>query len=424
MTNLKMAMQYLRSRLLVTILTVSSVALGLALATIVLILSEQTKDNLKNEIGYWDVVIGAKGSKLQLVLNSLYYLDAPTGNVSVDIWHHLEEDQTVSRIIPLSMGDNYNGSPIIGTSEDFFNDRQQRNPQQKVISKGKIFQKPFEAVVGADVASRNNLKLGEKIVSAHGWGNTTGDKHPDNPYTIVGILARSGSSIDRALYTDYHSTWLVHAHHHHDGDQAAPADEHAVEHAAEHEHKHEHTDNHEVTALLVRLKQPTRRFTFVDEITKTLPAMAAVPVDEIRLLDHTLIAPLQRMLLLVSYMVVFVSALSILISLYLSIHQRRRDIAILRSLGATQGDIFRLITLEAAILAGLGVIIGSLIGHILIAITAPTISEQYGVLLQAWRLQGMEIGIGISVWLLGILAGLLPAIMAYRLPVADTLTRE
>lgn len=419
MTNMKMALQYLRSRLLVTILTVSSVALGLALATIVLVLSEQTKDNLKNEIGYWDVAVGAKGSKLQLILNSLYYLDAPTGNVSVEVWHHLQADQTVKRIIPLTMGDNYNGSPIIGTTEEFFTDRQERNPQGKIFSSGEIFREPFEVVVGADVASRNKLKLGDKIVSAHGWGNTSGDMHPDNPFTIVGILVRSGSSMDRALYTDYHSTWLVHAGHHHDGDE-----EHDTAMPAEDAQAHEHGDHQEVTALLVRLKQPTRRFTFVDEINKTQPAMAAVPVDEIRLLDHTLIAPLQRMLLLVSYMVVFVSALSILISLYLTIHQRRRDIAILRSLGATQGDIFRLITLEAAILAGLGVIVGSLIGHSLIAISAPTISEQYGVLLQAWRLQGMEIGIAVSVWLLGILAGLLPAIMAYRLPVADTLTRE
>lgn len=419
MTNLKMALQYLRSRLLVTILTIASVALGLALATIVLLLSEQAKGNLKNELAYWDVVIGAKGSKLQLVLNSLYYLDAPTGNVSADLWEHLKVDPAVKRIIPLTMGDNYNGSPIIGTTEDFFIDRQQRHPQEKVISVGTIFHRPFEVVIGADVALRNKLKLGDKIISAHGWGYSSGDMHPDNPFTIVGILARSGSSIDRAVYADYHSTWLVHSQHH---ETAQP-----IKSIAETEMADEHHDeaaHHELTALLVRLKQPTRRFSFVDDINKTAPAMAAVPVDEIRLLDHTLIAPLQRMLLLVSYMVVFVSALSILISLYLTIYQRRRDIAVLRSLGATQGDIFRLITLEATMLAGIGVIIGSLAGHGLIASFAATISEQYGILLQAWQFQTMEIAIAINVWVLGILAGLLPAIMAYRLPVADTLTQE
>ena len=410
MSNMKMAMQYLRSRLLVTVLTVTSVALGLALATIVLVLSQQTKDNLKNEIGYWDAVIGAKGSKLQLVLNSLYYLDAPTGNVDAQVWEAVQDNPMVTRVIPLMMGDNYRGAPIIGTTQEFFDDRRQRDPQAELFAHGRSFQQPFEAVVGADVVARNSLKLHEKIISAHGWG-ASGDEHPDNPFTVVGILARSGTSLDRAVYVDYRSTWLVHAHLHEEEEDGADAHEHDGEHK-------------EVTALLVRLEQPTRRFTFVDQVNKEFPAMAAVPVDEIRQLDRTLIAPMQRMLLLVAYMVVFVSALSILISLYLTIHQRRRDVAILRSLGATQADIFLLITLEAAMLAGIGVIAGWLLGHSLVALAAPTVSERFGVMLQAWHPQAVELVIAISVWLLGILAGLLPAIMAYRLPVADTLSRE
>ena len=172
------------------------------------------------------------------------------------------------------------------------------------------------------------------------------------------------------------------------------------------------------------MSQPGRRFLMVQDINSHGVAMASVPVDQISRLVSIFIAPLQGILILVAYLLIVVSALSILIGLYLTIHQRRRDIAITRAIGATRGDIFRMITAEAAAIAGLGVIAGLICGHLLVAALGPAISSHFGLYPNAWQVNPLELPIGISVWVLGILAGLLPAAVAYRLPVAEALTAE
>ncbi|MEI7834329.1 MAG: ABC transporter permease [bacterium] len=406
MSDLKLAFTYLRTHLLVTVLTVLSVALGLGLATIVLILSSQTKDTLKQETRYWDIVVGAKGSQLQLILNSMYYLDAPNGNISTDVWDHLRANEGIGKIVPVSVGDNYYGAPIIGTTTDFFTVRQ----QGATITSGRMFEKTMEVVVGAEVAERQHLTLGRQIVGSHGWARG-GDEHSESPYTVVGILQRTGASMDRALYTDYRSVWEVHERHQHTG----VVDPDEVD-----------TGNNgpEITALLVQLKQEGRRYQLADDINKNENAMATIPVDQVDQLVKTFISPLQGLLLLVAWLVVIVAALSILISLYLSLHQRRRDLAVLRALGATQVDIFRMIIIEAAVLTALGVLGGWLLGHGTVALLSGYAMQKFGIAPHAWQVQTVELYIGGSVWLLGILAGILPAVVAYRLPVAETLIAE
>jgi putative ABC transport system permease protein len=433
MTDFKLIFSYLRSRLLMTSLTVISVALGLALATIVLVLSSQTKQTLNRETGKWDIVIGAKGSPLQIVLNSLYYLDAPVGNVNVSVWNHLKSDPIVDKIIPVTMGDNYYGSPIIGTVPEFFDGRKSIHSGKELFAEGNNFSKPFEIVAGAEVAKNNHLKISQKIIGAHGWTKSD-DLHHDFPYTVVGILSPTGTNIDRAVYTDYHSTWIAHAHgHHHNGDEheaegiekeTGHHDEHDADETAHESDHHNHDHDAEVTSLLVRLHQPGARFRLAEDINANYNAQAVIPVNEIDKVSRTFIAPLQGILLLVAYLVIFVSALTILISLYYSIHQRRRDIAVIRSLGATRIDVFRVIALEAAVLSGLGVLLGWLLGHGIIALGSGMVMTHYGIILNAWQFETVEIIVAISVLIAGIAAGLLPALLAYKISVAEILTRE
>jgi putative ABC transport system permease protein len=408
MSDLRLALAYLRHRILVTVLTIISVALGLGLAITVLTVAHQTRDTLGNEVSSVDVVIGGKGGPLQLVLNSLYYLDAPTGNISLDLWERMKKDPDVASVIPLNMGDNFLGSPIIGTVPEFFAGKKPRRGGE-LLAAGKIFTAPFETVVGADVARRQHLKLGDTFVGAHGWAKSN-DFHTQFPYNVVGILATTGTSLDRGVFTDYRSVWIVHSH---------PDEDEKEEQA-----KSGHNPSKEVTALLLRLSQPSRRFLLVQDINLHENAMAVVPVDEISKLVSVFIAPLQGLLLAVAYLVIIVAALTILIGLYLTIHQRRRDIAITRALGATRADVFRQITVEAAALAGLGVICGWVLGHGLIALSASHVMSKFGIYPNAWQVHPVEVGIAASVWALGILAGLLPAAIAYRLPVADTLAKE
>lgn len=406
MSNLQLALSYLRSRLLITILTVASVALGLALATIVYVLSSQTKEMLNNGSSGYDIVVGAKGSPLQLVLNSLYYLDAPTGVFNISVWKELEHNPEVARAIPLTLGDNYYGYPIVGTVPQFF-DGHHALDGGTLLANGRLFNKQFETVVGSQVAAQFHLRLNQTMIGAHGWGKSN-DFHTRFPYTIVGVMAPTGTNLDRAVYTDYHSIWTIHANPDPD-DKPEPGAPDPTQ---------------EITALLVQLHHPAVRLRMIPEINAYDPAMAASPADEIQKISSAFIAPMQKILLLVAYLVVLVSTLSILISLYLTIHQRKRDVAIMRSLGATQTDVFLLITLEAAALAGIGVLAGWLLGHGLLALSASTIAAQFGIIIAAWQVQPVEILIACSVWILGILAGLLPAAMAYRISVADTLVRE
>jgi putative ABC transport system permease protein len=405
MSNLKLAGIYIKSRLMITVLTVLSVALGLGLAIIVLLMSSQTQSMLASETGRWDLAIGAKGSPLQLVLNALYYIDAPTGNIQKTLWTRLQNDPSVKTVIPLNMGDSYQDAHIIGTVPEFFTGRTAPGGGN-LIAQGAMWTKPFEILVGADVAAQYHLTLGQSIISTHGWMRSE-DQHKDYPYTVTGIMARTGTALDHAIYCDYHCNWIVHA--------KPDPDEPTVVF---------HDPSKEVTALLVTLNQPGARFGLQQEINLQENAMAVIPVDEISRLDATFMAPLRGVLLLVAYLVVLVSVLSILISLYLTIHQRRRDLAILRSLGATRGDVFRLITVEAALLAGLGVIAGWLFGHGLTALLAPLVFQKYGIQLQAGQILPGEIAVGVSVWVLGILAGLLPALTAYRMRVAESLMEE
>jgi putative ABC transport system permease protein len=340
-----------------------------------------------------------------LVLNALYYIDAPTGNINKALWARMQKDPAVDRVIPLNMGDSYQDAHIIGTVPEFFTGRTAPGGRP-LIAQGQMWTKPFEILVGADVAEQYNLKLGQSIISTHGWMRSE-DQHKDFPYTVTGIMARTGSSLDHAIYCDYHCNWIVHA--------KPDPDEPTVVF---------HDPSTEVTALLVHLNQPAARFGMQQEINLQENAMAVIPVDEIGRLESTFVAPLQGVLMLVAYLVVLVSALSILISLYLTIHQRRRDLAIIRSLGATRANVFCLITVEAALLAGLGVIAGWLFGHGLTAVLAPTVFQRYGITLQAGQLVHGEILVGVSVWVLGILAGLLPAVIAYRMRVAESLMEE
>ena len=406
MSDLRLAAAYLKARLLVTILTVISVALGLGLAVSVLLFSHQSKDTLVREAGAYDLIVGAKGSPLQLVLNSLYYLDAPVGNIDTALWERLQKNPSVAAAVPVNMGDNYLGAPIVGTTPGFLTGRKLARGDT-LLAQGRVFAKPFEATVGAQVAALHALAVGQRIIGAHGWGKTD-DFHPQFPYTIVGILAPTGAALDRAVFTDYHSTWIVHAHPDPDEQAEGPP----------------HDPTHQVTSVLVRLKQAGRRFGMVQEINSRESAMAAVPVDQISRLVAVFIAPLQGVLLLVAYLVIVVASLTILIGLYLTIHQRRRDIAVLRAIGATRLDVFRMITVEAATIAGLGVVCGWLCGHGLVAALSPLLATRFGVAPSAWQVNPLELAIGASVWVLGILAGILPAAVAYRLPVADALSAE
>ena len=403
------AWSYLWNRKFTTAMTIVSVALGVALITTVLTLREETERRFVEEGQAFDVVLG-RGNTLQLVLSSVYYLDQPTFPIPYEYCERLKKDPDVVGAFPITLGDNALGFRIVGTTRELLEFKWE-NPRYQPfrLEQGKYFEQPFEAVIGAQVALATGLGLGDKLIGAHGVV-----QHDDHPYTIVGILKRSGTPNDRAIFTDVQSTWISHAH---------PDEEEGHEEGgegAEHAHEHAHKEP-QITSVLIKLYSPGVRFEFVRKLAQEYNAVPVVPVQEVKKLYDQILKTAQTVLLAIGYLVVVISSISILIGLYLSIIQRKKDLAIMRALGASRGEIFGSVLIEAfwvtllgiaagwfgsaAVCAGLNVFLARSIGFTVPPITwTPTVITAYSAVL-----------------LMGMLAGMLPAWQAYRGNVAKDL---
>ena len=416
MTLWKMAWRDLWSRALVTVLTLTGIAMGAALISSVLTLRRESEAGFLRESGEFDLVVGAKGSPLQLVLSSIYHLDLPTGNIPYSRYAALRDDPRIAAAIPLGLGDNYHGYRIVGTDAALFRLEDRHDAQKPLFAlhEGRFFETNFEAVIGAQVARQTGLKLGDTFVGTHGLVVTPGSsEHRAFPYRVVGVLASGGGSADRAIYTPLPSVWLIHAQEAEVHRQIAGVATAVGASAA---------SDLEVTAVLLRLKAVGLRLWLAQEIQRRTESMAAIPVNEMLRLYRQVLGPMQRLLLAVAALVVVVSSLSMTATLYQAAERRRRDLAVLRALGAHPREIFALVVLEALLLTLLGLATGWLLGHGGLALAGPSVRDSLGVQLAPWttdHLEGLAFG---AVALGGLLAGLLPAALSYRREPANDLS--
>jgi putative ABC transport system permease protein len=400
---------YLWSRKLTTLLTVLSVALGVGLIYSVLTLREETRKRFEEEGQSFDIVVGAKGSPLQLVLSSLYFMDMPTGNIRLSDYETIKKHEDVKAAFPISMGDTYRGFRIVGTIPAIF-DYVWTNPitgaERKTfnLADGRYFERPMEAVVGSAVARVEGLKVGDTFIGAHGFMELgeLGHSHEKDPYTVVGVLQPSGTPNDRAIFCSQDSVWEVHKK-----DEAGDGGDLASD---------------EVTAVLVELESPTLRFQFEEYVNDNLNAMATVPIEKIANLYESILGTAKSVLLAVGYLVVVISAISILIGLYLSILQRKRDLAVMRALGASASEIVGSVLIEAFLVTVLGVVAGWLVGNAVSWGIGLYLARNYGLTIGIFGMPtNEELGAFAIVALVGIFAGIAPAWQAYRTDVARDL---
>ena len=406
MTLWHIAWSYLWNRKLTTALTILSVALGVGLISAVLTLREETQRRFEEEGQAFDIVIGAKGNPLQLVLSSVYFLDMPTGNMDIDIFESLKEHEDVVAAFPLGMGDTFSGYRIVGTTRDLM-DFTWGDRTPYALAEGRYFEDLYEAVIGANVARDTGLKLGSTFVGTHGFVDSAyAEVHEDHPYTVVGILERSGSPNDRGIFCSIESVWDVHCGGH------------------DHDHDHAHCDHHhddEITAALVKLASPAIRFEFKDMVNRNYNAMAAIPIQEIQKLYEQLLGTAKMVLLAIGYLVVAISSLSILIGLYMAILQRKRDLAIMRALGATRGEIFGAVIIEAFWVTLLGIFAGWAVGALVCFVLNQYLVATIGFHVPPIRLTADLVSAYSAVLLMGLIAGILPAWQAYRTDIARDL---
>lgn len=406
----RLALAYLRDRSLTTALNI--LLLGLAVATLVILLlfSSQLGKRLERDAAGVDLVVGAKGSPLQLILSSLYQIDAPTGNIPLESVAMLRRDPAVAQVVPLALGDNFQGYRIVGTEPAYLELNKAR------LADGRVFADHGEAVVGADVARRLGMRRGQRFVGSHGLAEEGGGDHDAHPFTAVGVLAPTGSVVDRLILVSIASVWDVHGIH---------ADEHAPGDAQHHEHEEADEAGHlepEVTALLVRYRNAFGAIRVPTMINRQTNMQAAVPAIETSRLLALFGVGIDGARLF-AWLLAATGGLSIFVALLNAASAREADLALLRVMGATRGAVFGTILIEGLVTAGAGAALGLLLGHAALGFAVAGFDRLAEIGIAPWSIAPGEIAIVAIVLAIGALAALVPALRVFRTDLATTLAR-
>ncbi len=517
----KIAWRNIQQRALASSLTGLSIALGVALVVAVLVAQKVIRDSFTRGASGYHLVVGKKGSQLQLVLNTVYHLQDPIENIPYSYYKRLitptdELGKNVKVAIPYCLGDNYEGFRVVGTIPGLFTKLEYADGQKYEFEPGgRNFRanRFFEAVIGSTVAQATGLKVGDEFQPVHGLSDE-GDGHKHDAFNIVGVLKPTGTANDRALFINIEGFYLLenhakpldevaaaaaakeaaeHAHPHdehsdhdhgkadangkhehaehddadHDhakpangeaahkpaddakapADKAAPHDDHEGHEHAVHDHDahaheghdhegHDHAghnhgdhshaplpeDQREVTAVLVLAKGDLNAATLRRDINKGEQAQAAAPVRVIADFFQKIVQQITVALLALTVLIIVVSGIGVMVSIYNSMNDRRRDIAVMRALGAGRGTVLSVILVESILLSLAGGVFGVLLGHALVGILGPVVERFTGVSLGFFQFDKYELVLIPGLVLLASLMGYLPALSAYRTDVAKALS--
>jgi putative ABC transport system permease protein len=412
------ALSYARRSPLTTLLNVLLLTLGVGTIVLLLLLSRQLDERLQREARGIDLVVGAKGSPLQLILAGVFHVDVPPGNIPLDEVEKLRADPLIAQVIPISLGDSYLGFRIVGTEPDFV------SHYGAHLTSGRLWEAPLEAVLGDEVARRSRLSLGSQFAGSHGL-SAGGEVHADNPYRVVGILGPTGKVIDRLVVTGTESVWKIHEHHHHQGDSAAASKPDAGGAAHDEDDDDEpgaSAGRKQVTMALVRYASPLAAASLPRQINSETSLQAASPAYESARL-FTIFGFGTDIIRGFALLLIIASCLGIFIALFQAMDARKYDIAVMRTLGAGRGRVFALLLLESLVLAGAGTALGLLLGHALLAAIGTWLPAAAPLAEGARHWYPEELLVVLIALGGGILAALLPAWRAYRLDVAATLSK-
>ena len=374
---------------------------GITIISLLLLLNKQLDDQFRKNIKGIDMVLGAKGSPLQLILSSIYQIDSPTGNIPLDEAERLTRNPMIKTAIPLSMGDNYQSFRIIGTNKKYL------DHFGATVGSGKLFQQDLEVVIGPRVATVTGLKLGDAFAGSHGL-DKDGEVHADSKYKVVGILNPTNTVTDQLILTPISSIWAIHEHGH-------------GEHAKGEETEHEEAPR-EITSMLIKFRNPLGMM-LARGINSNSKLQAALPNIEVNRLFSLLGVGVETLRGL-AIVIMLISGISVFVSLYNSLKERRYEMALMLSMGATRAQLFGMLLLEGLVLALIGFVLGILLSRVGLWLFSSSVSSEYhynlaafGILPDEWVLLGVAV-------LIGLLAAALPALGVYRMNISRTLAEE
>ena len=418
---LALAVKSLRNRKFTAVLTVLSIALAVMLLLGVERLRSESRESFAATISGTDLVVGARSSPVHLLLFSVFRIGNATNNIRWDSYRAIAQRPEVAWTIPLSLGDSHRGFRVLGTTREYFEHFRFGRDRKLELARGGVFDDMHDAVLGADVAVKLGYKPGDSIVIAHGAGDVSFSLHEDQPFRVVGVLARTGTPVDRTVHVTLEGMDAVHAEAAEDAFDPLAAAVRAG--ADEHEHHAEKKTERAITAFLVGLKSRGAALSMqrlVNEysgepLSAILPGATLLEVWEI-------VGAAEKTLFAVSALVVVVGLAGMLVALLTSLSERRREMAVLRSVGARPIHIFALILGEAAFLTLLGIALGIAALYLGLLAGRPWLESRLGLFIVVGWPSAYEFALMTVVAAAGVLIGLIPAYRIYRYSLADGMT--
>jgi putative ABC transport system permease protein len=417
MLVLSLAWQSLQNRKLTTWLTILSIALSVALLLGVENVRVGARESFSGTISGVDLIVGARGGSLQLLLYAVFRMGAATNNVSYASYRHFAEHPAVAWTIPYSLGDSHRGFRVVGTTNDFYERYRFRRDRTIEFAAGRMPDGVFDVVLGSDVSATLGYKLGDRVVIAHGVSSTAIQQHDDKPFTVVGILKRTATPVDRSVYISLYGMEAIHV----DWQDGGPPM--IGEEIPAAKIKKETLEIKQITSFLLRTKSRIDTLRLQREISTYTdePLQAIIPGVALAELWRS-IGYAEDALRVVSLFVLIVGLLGMLVSLYTSLNERRREMAILRAIGAGPAKIISLLALESGLLAFAGAALGVAIVYGLSFATQGIVERTFGLYLPinpptqaGWIFLG-------AVAVAGLLIGFVPAFKAYRNALSDGLS--
>lgn len=405
-------------------LTLSLVALSIALATGLLLTLERmradVRDSFSQAVSGTDLIVGARTGPVQLMLYAVFRVGGATNNITMAGAQALAAHRAVAWTVPISLGDSHRGRPVLGTTPEYFTRFLYGDKQPLQLVQGRAFAGTldglYEAVVGAEVADALGYRLGQKITLSHGSGGVLGSDHADKPFTVVGVLARTGTPVDRTVHVSLQALEAIHL------DWAGGAPLPGMRIAPEDARKFD-LQPKQVTAVLVGLKSRAAVFNVQRWVSQyegepLLAVLPGVALDEL----WDIVGVGERALQAMSGLVAIVSLASLVAVVLAGLNERRRELAVLRAVGAGPRHVLGLLTIEAALVTLVGSLVGALVSAVAVWAAGPWLQTRFGITLQAGLPTAMQWALWGAIIAAGMLAGLIPGVRAYRLSLADGLS--
>ncbi|MGB5198636.1 MAG: ABC transporter permease [Sedimenticolaceae bacterium] len=416
MAIVSLAWKSLLNRRFTAVLTVISIALSVALLIGVERLRTEARASFANTLSGTDLIIGARSGPVQLLLYTVFRIGDATNNFSWESYQALAQHPKIAWTVPISLGDSHRGYRVLGTNRDYFRHYRFARDRALAFAAGKPFEDLYDAVLGAEAADALDYEVGDAIVIAHGAGDVSFARHDDKPFRVAGILQRTGTPVDRTVHVSLQAIEAIHA----DWQRGAPLP--GISISAEQARALDLTPK-AISAALVGLKSKIATFQvqrIVNEypqepLTAILPGVALSQLWD-------LIGIAENALLIVSIFVVVVGLFGMLTALLTSLNERRREMAILRSVGARPAHVFTLVMGEAGFLTLLGLLLGLTLLYGLLALGQPIIESRFGLFIALGPPSAHEALLLGAVTAAGFLVGSIPSYRAYRLSLADGLS--